>query len=205
MLAPAAASSRLLALATTLDLSGLQSIRLPFIGLAGRNIPTPFVAEGDPGSVIDLTISATVLGPTKKLLVLSALTREMAAASAENAEVIIGNALALSAEQALDGVLFSNAAATASTPAGIVNGLVPIASAATTGAAGVADDLALLAAAIGAAGVNPDDMVVVCPPALATKIRHLSEPEIHQHGLELVLARRRHRHRDRAARLGHRL
>ena len=126
MLAPAAASSRLLALATTLDLSGLQSIRLPFIGLAGRP-PTPFVAEGDPGSVIDLTVSATVLGPTKKLLILSALTREMAAASAENAEVIIGNALALSAEQALDGVLFSNAAATASTPAGILNGLTPIA------------------------------------------------------------------------------
>jgi hypothetical protein len=176
LLAPAAASARLLALATSLDLSGLQTIRLPFVGLAGRTIPTPFVAEGDPGSVVDLTLSATALGPTRKLLILSALTREMTAASAENAEVIIGDALALSAEQSLDAALFSNAAATETAPAGILNGLTPIASAATTGADGVADDLALLAAAIGAAGINPDGMTIVTTPSLAVKIRVLASP-----------------------------
>jgi hypothetical protein len=45
MLASASASARLLAMATSLDLSGLQSIRLPYIGLAGRQLPAPFVQE----------------------------------------------------------------------------------------------------------------------------------------------------------------
>ncbi len=178
MLAPTAASARLLAMATTLDLAGLQSIKIPFIGLAGRVVPTPFVAEGDPGSVVDLTISATTLGPTRKLLILSALTREMSEASASNAEAIISGALALSAEQSLDAALFSANAATATAPAGILNGVVPMASAATTGAAGVADDLALLAGAIGSAGINPDDMVIVTTPALAVKIRALASPKL---------------------------
>jgi HK97 family phage major capsid protein len=176
MLAPAAASSRLLATATTLDLSGLQSIKLPFIGLAGMP-PVPFVAEGDPGSVVDLTVSATTLGPTSKLLILSALTREMMQASASNAEAIVSGALALSAEQSLDAALFSNAAATSAAPAGILHGLTPIASAAKTGVEGVADDLALLTGAIGAAGINPDDAVFVTTPALATKIRVLASPK----------------------------
>ena len=176
MLAPAAASSRLLALATTLDLSGLNSIRLPFIGLAGRP-PAVFVAEDTPGPVVDLAVAATTLGPAKKLLILSALTREMAAASAENAEVIIGNALTLSVAQSLDAALFGNAAASATTPAGLLNGVTAIPSAAKTGAAGVADDLALLAGAIGAAGINPDDMTIITTPALAVMIRVLSSPK----------------------------
>jgi hypothetical protein len=176
MLAPASASARLLALATPLDLAGVASIRLPFIGQSGRP-PVVFVAEGSPGEVVNLIVSAVVLGPTKKVLVLSALTREMAQASASNAEVIIGNALSVSAAQSLDAALFSANAATASAPAGILNGVVPIPSAATTGAAGVADDLGLLAGAIGSAGINPDDMIVVTTPSLATKIRVLSSPK----------------------------
>jgi hypothetical protein len=176
MLAPASASARVLAMANALDLSGLQSIRLPFIGLAGRP-PVPFVLEGDPGSVVDLTVSATVLGPTKKLLILSALTREMSDASAGNAEVIIGDALALSAEQSLDAALFSNAAATPSAPAGLLFGLTPITAATGGGAMALAADLAALAGAIGGAGINPDDMVIITTPALATKVRVLASPK----------------------------
>jgi hypothetical protein len=176
LLAPASASARLLAMARPLDLAGLASIRLPFIGQSGRP-PVPFVAEGSPGEVVNLILSAVVLGPTKKLRILSALTREMAQASAANAETIIGDALAASAAQSLDSVLFSNAAAAASAPAGILFGVTPIPSAGTTGAAGVADDLAQLAGAIGSAGINPDDMVIVTTPALAMKIRVLASPK----------------------------
>jgi hypothetical protein len=176
MLAPASASARLLAMANALDLSGLQSIRLPYIGFAGRP-PVPFVLEGDPGSVVDLNVSATVLGPTKKLLILSALTREMSEASASNAEVIIGDALALSAEQSLDAALFSNAAASPSAPAGLLFGVTPIAAATGGGVVAMAADLAALAGAIGAAGINSDDMIVITTPALATKVRVLASPK----------------------------
>ena len=176
MLAPASASARLLAMATSLDLSGINSIRLPFIGFAGRP-PVPFAAEGDAGSVVDLVVSSTVLGPTKKLLILSALTREMAEASASNAEVIIGDALALSAEQSLDTALFSNAAATTSAPAGLLNGIVPIAGSTGGGVVAMAADLAALAGAIGAAGINPDDAVFITTPSLATKVRVMASPK----------------------------
>ena len=98
-------------------------------------------------------------------------------ASADNAEQIIGDALALSAEQSLDAALFGNAAATDIAPAGILNDVVPIASAGTTGADGVADDLALLAGEIGSAGINPDDAVFITTPALATKTRILASPK----------------------------
>jgi hypothetical protein len=42
MLAPASASARLLALARPLDLAGVASIRLPYIGISGRPV-VPFV------------------------------------------------------------------------------------------------------------------------------------------------------------------
>jgi hypothetical protein len=173
MLAPASASARLLAAARSLDLAGITSIKLPYIGASGRPAVV-FVAEGAPGPVANLTLSATVLGPTNKLLILAALTREIQQASAGTAEAVISNALAVSAEQSLDAALLGNAAASAIHPAGILAGLTPIPSAAATGAAGVAADLALLAGAIGAAGINPDDMIVVTTPALAVKIRVLS-------------------------------
>jgi hypothetical protein len=175
LLAPASASARVLALARSLDLSGLQAIKLPYIGVAGRP-PAVFVAEDSPGPVVDLVTSATTLGPTKKLLILAALTREMTTASASNAEVIVSDALALSVAQGLDTALFSNAAATASAPAGLLNGITPMPSTGTTGAAGVADDIALLAGAIANAGINPDDMTIITNPAMGMKLRTLASP-----------------------------
>jgi hypothetical protein len=111
------------------------------------------------------------------LLILSALTREMSEASASNAEMIIGDALALSAEQSIDAALFSNAAASPSAPAGLLFGVTPITAATGGGVVALAADLAALAGAIGAAGINPDDMVIITTPALATKVRVLASPK----------------------------
>jgi hypothetical protein len=124
-----------------------------------------------------LTTSAVTLGPTRKLLILTALTREMMQASASNAEAVLSDALAVSAAQSLDAALFSANAATASAPAGLLNGVAPIASAAKTGAEGVAADLALIAGAIGANGINPDDTVFISTPAMCVKIRVLASPK----------------------------
>ena len=135
------------------------------------------MAEGSPGPVVDLALSATVLGPSKKLLILSSLTRETEEASAGTAERIISDALAVSAEQSLDSALLGSSAATAIQPAGILHGVTAIPSSAATGAQGIADDLALLASAIGAAEINPDSMIVITTPALAMKIRVLASPK----------------------------
>ena len=172
-LAPQSASARLLALATTVNLAGVTTIRVPFIGAAGRP-PLPFVAEGGLMPMVNLMTSAVTCGPAKKLLIGASLTQEVQNASGETAATIISSALAISAEQTLDSLLFSAAAATAAAPAGLLNGLTPITSAGTKAAEGIADDLALLAAAIAANGIGVDDMIVVTTPALAMKLRVLA-------------------------------
>src|SRR5262249_35517706 len=80
--------------------------------------------------------------------------------------------------QSMDAALFSTAAATAAAPAGLLNGVVSVASSGTTGVEGVADDLGKLAKAIGDAGINPDDMVIITTPKLAKKLRVLASPKL---------------------------
>ena len=62
--------------------------------------------------------------------------------------------------------MFSSAAGSDIAPPGLLNGITAIPSAGKAGAEGAADDLALLAGAIGASGINADDMIVItAPPA----------------------------------------
>jgi hypothetical protein len=171
LLAPSSASGRLLALATSIDMSGYATIAVPWIA-ASSIAPPAFIAEGAPAPLVNLTTARSILGPTRKLLVLAAFTDEIQNASVPVAESIISQALSIATERALDGALFGNAAATAVAPAGLLFGLTPIASAATEGAAGVADDFGLLAAAIGQV-TNVDDMVIITTPNLATRARVL--------------------------------
>ena len=173
MLAPQAASARLLGLASSVDLAHVATVRVPYIGATGRPV-VPFIEEAKPMPVVDLTTSGIVVGPVKKLLIGSALTNEVQNSSGDVASTIIGGALSASAEQSMDALLFSNAAATAAAPAGLLDGVTAIPSAATQGAQGIADDLALLAQAIADSGINADDMIIVTTAAPATKLRVLA-------------------------------
>jgi hypothetical protein len=177
MLAPAAASTRLFALSMQLSLDGIATLRLPFIGGAGRPSAPVFIAEGAAAPVVDLATSAAILGPTCKLCILSAVSGELQEASADTAEDVVSAALAFSAEQSIDSALFSANAATPIAPAGIWHGIVPIASSGSKGQAGAADDLGALAGQIGSNGVNSDDMVVVTTPDLAARLRVLASPK----------------------------
>jgi HK97 family phage major capsid protein len=178
-LAPKAASSRLFGLAQTIDLTGVATVTLPYIGASGRPNAV-FVAEGSPGPVVNLITSAVTLGPAKKLLVLASLTNEVRDASGGTAEQIISDALTAAIEQSMDALLFSTSAATAAAPAGILAGLTPIDAATGGGAEAIATDVGHLAEAIGKAGINPDTMVVITTPYLATKARSMlvEAPEI---------------------------
>ena len=102
-----------------------------------------------------------VLRPARKLAILSALTDEMRNTSVPAAESIVGQALAIATERALDGALFSANAATAVAPAGLLFGLTPLASAGGSGVDGLADDFALLAGALGQV-TNADEAVRFC-------------------------------------------
>ncbi|WP_141686843.1 hypothetical protein [Bradyrhizobium sp. LMTR 3] len=176
MLAPSSASARLLGAASSVNLAGVSSVAVPYIGASGRPV-VPFVEEGKPMPVVDMITSVLRVGPVKKLLIGSALTNELQAASGDTASTIIGGALATSAEQSMDALLFSNAAATAAAPAGLLNGIAASPSAGTGGAAGIADDLALLAGAIASHGISADDMIIITTSGLATKLRCLVSPK----------------------------
>jgi hypothetical protein len=177
MLAPDAASTKLLMMGAQLSLDGIGTIALPFIGGAGRPTAAAFIAEGAPAPVVSLATSGAVLGPAGKICILSSLSFELQAASADTAAAVIGQTLAVSAEQAIDGALFSSNAATAIAPAGILHGVVPIPSTGEKGTPGLAGDLALLADAISKSGISIDDMIIVTTASLATKIRVLAGPK----------------------------
>jgi hypothetical protein len=177
MLAPDCAAAKLLALGYKFDLSGINSIKLPFIGGSGTPAKPAFIAEAAPAPVVDLATSGAILGPTCKVLIQSAITGELQSASAETAQEIVGQALAISTAQSLDTALFSaNPAVAGVSPAGILNGVPAVASSGATGIAGCAADIAKLASAIGANGIAIDDMVLIGTPELATKARIYSGP-----------------------------
>jgi hypothetical protein len=177
MLAPDAASSKLLNMGAKLSLDGISSIALPYVGGSGRPVQPAFVAEGQPAPVVDLSTSGAILGPTCKVLVQAAITGELQSASAETAEAVLGQALAISTAQSLGAALFSaNAAVPGVSPAGILHGAVPIASAGGNGAPGVADNLGLLLQSISNSGINIDDAVFIATASLATKLRVLAGP-----------------------------
>src|SRR5262249_9214415 len=57
MLSPSSASGRLLGLAASVDLAGIDSVLLPYVGATGRPA-VPFVSEGTPAPVVNLTVSS---------------------------------------------------------------------------------------------------------------------------------------------------
>src|SRR5207249_1507948 len=116
------------------------------------------IAEGQPAPVPNLETSGAILGPTCKVLIQSAITGELQSASAETAETIVGQALAISTAQSLDAALFSATAAVPGvSPAGILCNVPPVASTSGTGPIGCADDVGELAKAIGNNGIAIDD------------------------------------------------
>jgi hypothetical protein len=178
-LAPDAASSKLLAMGNQFDLTGINSIKLPWIGYTGRPANPMFVAEAEPAPVVNLSTSSAILGPTCKVMILAGVSGELQSGSAETAERVISEALAISVEQSQDTLLFSNTAAVAGTsPAGLLFGLTPLTSVGgtTAGPGAVAADLALLAETISHHGIGVDDLVFIAGANIATKIRTLAGP-----------------------------
>jgi hypothetical protein len=175
-LAPAAAATRLMQAGKALSLAGVNTVRIPYIGASGRP-QEPWVAEGAPGPVVQLVTSSLTLGPTHKFLIFTSLTEELQLASAATAEAVISETLSIAVAQSLDGALFSTAAGTSSSPPGILNGLTAIVSGGGTGAAGLAADIAKLAAAIASAGINAETMILITDAASAAKIKILASPK----------------------------
>jgi hypothetical protein len=170
-LAPASAAARLFARALQLDFAGVYQYTIPYPSA----VPVPiFIGEGAPFPMVQATIAKTTVGPTHKILLGSAVTGELESYSAESAAAIIGNILTDQMSRSLDTYVFDNVAGDAVRPAGLLNGVTPIAPDPT---GGLAKDIAAIAKAIVTAGGNLDTIVFVCGSYAATALRLTAGPQ----------------------------
>jgi hypothetical protein len=158
------ARARLFDAALQINLAGVAQVSLP-----RNNVPFPeptLVLEGDPIPVRQGDFTSATLGPPKEIAAICGLTDELSALSAESAEAVIRAAMIEASAKALDAAGFSTAAASASRPAGIFNGVTPITAATGGGQAALLADMKALVAAIVAAGGGANIWIFADPVAL---------------------------------------
>ena len=160
---------QLFQLGLALNLEGVSTIRIPSV--AGLPVRPVFVGEGQPATAMQWNFAAdTVLGPVRKILLLSAVSGELQNSTPETASAVIGRVLADCANRSIDATAFGTPAADDATPAGLLHGVTPIA-AAMAGAGAMSEDLGNLTDAIGAAGIDPTGAVFVTGAREATIIK----------------------------------
>jgi hypothetical protein len=172
VLTPMSAGADLLNRGVGLNFNGAAQINVP-----GIAVPTGgFVAEGAPIPVVQ---AATGAGPTltpHKLALITTLTGEMM--RNPNAEQLVRQVLVESCGPTLDAALFSATAASASQPAGLLNGITPLTAAASGSGKDqiVVDDLQKLVAAVAPVAGNNNLVIVASPDAaVALLLRVLRE------------------------------
>jgi hypothetical protein len=159
-LVPQSAGAKLIAAALRLSLAGVNSATIPHrSGLPDPNLV--WVAPGAPFPFKQYTLAATVLGPTCKLVLGVTLTRELVEHA--NGQDIIGTLLREDAAMSLDASLFSTATASATRPAGLLNGLSALTGTAGGGAAAFAADLKALGGDLARAGSSADIVFIMAP------------------------------------------
>jgi hypothetical protein len=168
-LAPQSAALKLFAKGAKFDLAGKRTIAVPDIALP----PAPvFIAEGAPAPAVQFVLGKTLIGPARKILILSAVSRELEEASPEAATLVVARILGDAAAKGIDAIAFSTFAGDTTTPPGLLVGAVPI-TAAAAGAEALTEDIANLTKAIADAFIDPSDFVFIAAPrqAMAMKIK----------------------------------
>jgi hypothetical protein len=146
MLHPFSAAARLfeIALSVTLD-QNTGTVTVPGANL----VPVTFVGEGKPKPVVQGVTSGAPITPSKIAGIVPVSSELFACAGVET---FMQTMLGESAGPVLDSIVFSNAAATADHPAGLLNGIAPLTPSTGGGGANKTDatmeDLVSLGAAI---------------------------------------------------------
>jgi hypothetical protein len=86
-----------------------------------------FIEEGQPMPMVQASLGSAIVGPTRKILLGSAVSNELEFCSPENASVIIGRILSDHTSRNFDHYVFDEVAADESRPAGLLNGVAPLA------------------------------------------------------------------------------
>lgn len=173
-IAPASAAVKLFDRCLRLDMEGASTITIP----SASTSPVPaFVGEGLPMPIGKGSIVAATLGPTRKMLIGSALTRELEYLLPDSASAIISRVLNEQAAVSLDAAAFDAAAADTVRPAGLLNGVTPITASTNTSTVGaMAEDIGNIAAALTTAKCSAEGMLLFCAPRQAVTLRMWAGP-----------------------------
>jgi hypothetical protein len=158
--APSSVYAALSAHALRVTVAPNASIKLPARS-ATPTLAGDFILEGSPTPARRLAMTVGASIAPKKLAVLSHFSLELAEKSVPTIEAVIRQAIADDTSQLLDAKMLDNVAGSVSRPAGLLNGVTPIAAASGGGIAALAADLGAIAAAISA----PSDLVYIMNPA----------------------------------------
>lgn len=151
----AALSSRALGV----ELAGLGIANLPYRVTPG-SVPNPFIGEGLPLPVRQFQFAANSMRGYKAGAI-SLFSAEMSKRSVSSLETILGRFLEEDIAAGIDAVLLGNAPASASQPAGLLNGVTATAASGGTGQEALIADLSALLAAV----PNIADPVLIVNPA----------------------------------------
>jgi HK97 family phage major capsid protein/HK97 family phage prohead protease len=122
-----------------------------------------WVGEGSPKPVKKISLAPITMTPTK-LAVITTFTEEMAFYSTPAIQGILQKAMTDDTQESIDGFLIDNVAASASRPAGLLNGVTPVtASVAATTVQKVIDDLNSLIKPMEAVGGGGKIVLMVNP------------------------------------------
>jgi hypothetical protein len=174
-LAPGSAAFRLFDRALRVDLAGRTSVKVPYLATL---TPNPvFIPEGSTTPVDQTQFGTMTVGPTRRVRIISVITRELNDAVPETAATAIGKILSDRTLVAIDKAAFGAQADDGTTPQGLLKDATAVtASAASDVANAMAEDLAGLAGAIAAKGVDPSEIIYVAGGREATAIKARINP-----------------------------
>src|SRR3974390_2915334 len=144
-IAPRSAAGRLFSECLRVELAGLNKASLPRMS----TVPSlAFVKEGDPVPVAAGVFTPVDLGPARKLMLITGMTRELAELGADGAEGIVRTAIGESAQKDFDGIFFDTTEGDDTRPSGLLFDVTPVEATTGGGLAALVSDVQKLVAAI---------------------------------------------------------
>jgi len=166
-LGPVTCAGELMRRAVALEFGGSAQINVPSIISAAVGAGA-WIAQGAPIPVRQLVVGPGATLTPKKVAALFVVTQELLDHSTPNAEKLIRSAATESIGLEIDSAMFDAAAASATRPAGLRNGVAGLTATAGGGDAALMKDLTALAAAV--APVGGTNIAFVTSPTEAAKI-----------------------------------
>lgn len=161
-LGPYGAAARLIAQAVRAEASPYDAVKYP-VRAAGPVAPA-WVAEGDAIPVRSAAFTNISIGPARKLCHIIPFSRELSKRS--DAERIFATMLSEDVAAGIDAAFLATTAATTAAPAGLLNGVTPLAGFAGGDLTAIETDFGALAAAV-ATGGSGAVTFIVAPERLA--------------------------------------